>query len=109
MLKVLIWFAKIRPIAEAKGSVKIYGDDLIGLAHRRPPSLGLIFFRVQMEDILHMDFKIFCEAQNCFKAGRILFKFDVADASFTHTDCRCEIGLLISFSNKDEIRRACHA
>ena len=85
---------KIRPIAVAKGSVKIYGDDLIGLAHRRPPSLGLIFFRVQMEDIIHMDFKICCKAKSCFKACRILFKLDVADAFFTHTNSYCKISLL---------------
>ena len=24
-----VWFAEFRPVAEAKGSVKVYGDDLI--------------------------------------------------------------------------------
>ena len=25
----LVWFAEFRPLAEAEGSVKVYGDDLI--------------------------------------------------------------------------------
>ena len=47
-----------------------------------------------MEDIFHRDFKICCKTKSCFKAGWILFKFDVADAFFTHTDGYCKISLL---------------
>ena len=51
-------------------------------------------FFLQMEDIFHRDFKICCRAKSCFKAGRILFKLDVADAFFTYTDSYCKISLL---------------
>ena len=51
-------------------------------------------FFLQMEDIFHRDFKICCKAKSCFKAGWILFKLDVADAFFTHTDCHSKIRLL---------------
>ena len=34
------------------------------------------------------------KAKSCFKAGRILFKLDVADAFFTHADCHSKIRLL---------------
>lgn len=43
-------------------------------------------FFLQMEDIIHMDFKICWKAQDCFKSGRVLFKLDVADAFFAKSD-----------------------
>ena len=52
------------------------------------------YFKVSVEDIFHRDFKICCKAKSCFKACRILFELDVADAFFTHTDSYCKISLL---------------
>ena len=37
-----VWFAELRPVAVAEGSVKVYGDDLICCCtHNGPPFFGL--------------------------------------------------------------------
>ncbi len=37
-----VWFAELRPVAVAEGSVKVYGDDLICCCtHDGPPFFGL--------------------------------------------------------------------